>query len=169
MKRLLFLFFLLLCFQVGIAQIISANIGINGLHCSACSYGTEKSIRKLSFVKDVKMDLNGHMAEITFKEGTKPDFDALVQKVYDAGFSVRSVYVIFNFSNLEVKNNFCYEEGNSSFHFINVKEQALNGYVPLLLIGDKMMPKKDLAKWKSDMMDKKCSANKDSKVYTVTL
>ena len=39
------------------AQFISAEIGIDGLTCSACTRSAEMSIRKLPFVADVKMNI----------------------------------------------------------------------------------------------------------------
>ena len=72
------------------------NIGVNGLHCSACTYSVEQAIRKLDFVRLVKMDLNQREGSIYFQEAAKIDYAALAKAVFDAGFSVRSFIIVFD-------------------------------------------------------------------------
>src|SRR5437764_4369182 len=79
------------------AQIKSVTLGVDGLTCSSCSYGVEQALRKLDFVKDVKTDLNGATATISFSNDKKISFDELVKKVYQAGFSVRLTNVVYHF------------------------------------------------------------------------
>lgn len=96
---LFFYFFLFFTCNLFAARFTSAVIGIDGLTCSACSFSTEQSIRKLDFVENVNMELNENMATITFKKDKEISIDAIVRRVYAAGFSVRSVKAIFILKN----------------------------------------------------------------------
>jgi copper chaperone CopZ len=138
---------LLLLSVPGSAQFVTAKLQVIGLTCSACSFGTERSIRQLKFVEDVKMDLNSNLAEITFKKGEAVSIDKLVQKVYDAGFSVGKVVVIYQFSN-EQLNGTWWTLGSDSYSFLDKTPAELKGALELTFVGEKFMPKKDYKKWK---------------------
>lgn len=171
MRTIAFLFILLFVLsKCTYGQVSTISVGIDGLHCSACSFGTEKSLRQLDFVQDIKMDLNAHIAEITIKPDKKVDFDAIVQKVLDAWFSVRSVYVVYSFVNLSVSNNTCYDDKNFIFSFISVKDLVLNGPQALHLVGKNFMPRSEFKKWKN-LLNNTCNNSdpKSRKVYQVTL
>jgi copper chaperone CopZ len=118
------------------AQFLSAKMQIIGLTCSACSFGTERSIRQLKFVEDVKMDLNSNLAEITFKKGETVSIDKLVQKVYDAGFSVGKVLVTYQFTN-EKLNGTIWKEGTNSYSFLDKVPAALKGSMEFTFVGEK--------------------------------
>lgn len=72
------------------------EIGINGLHCSACTFSVEKSLRKLDFVRVVSMDLNERNGIVYLEEDSKVDYQALAKAVEEAGFSVRSFELILS-------------------------------------------------------------------------
>ena len=168
--RLVFVF-ILLNSLVGYAQIRSVIIGIDGLHCSACSFGTEKSIRKLDFVKNVKMDLNKHLAEIEFKGDKEISLEAITKQVIDAGFSVRNMFVQFDFLNpTPIKENLCYEGNNLIFNFTSVKEQTLDKTTTLQVLGEQFMSKSEFKKWKL-LLKSSCNSTVPSskKVYHVTI
>lgn len=165
-KRL-FLFLLVCTFPLlAQAQFRSATLGVDGLTCSACSFGTEKSIRKLDFVEDVKMDLNRNIAEITFKKDSKVDMDALVKKVYDAGFSVRFVQAVFHFDNTAAAPNTCFSYNNDQYQFIGGDGRSLTGEVKLNFIAKTYVPDKELKKWKKQL---KPACLTSGKVYFVTV
>lgn len=169
-KRVLKFFLLLLTFTLASsvqAQFRSATLGVDGLTCSACSFGTEKSIRKLEFVEDVKMDLNKNIAEITFKKDSKVDIDALVKKVYDAGFSVRFVQAVFNFDHVNAAPNTCFLYNNDQYQFISSDSKPLTGEVKLNFIAKTYVPDKQLKKWKKQLKPACQAAN--GKVYFVTI
>ena len=70
MKTTKIIFSFLMLFVINKAsaqQITSAEMQVTGLTCSMCSQATEKSIRTLSYVADVKPDLNRNLFVITFK------------------------------------------------------------------------------------------------------
>ena len=128
-------------------------------------------MRQLDFVLDVKMDLNKHLAEVTFKPGKTIDFNALTRKVEDAGFSVRSMYVIYEFKNLNISNNFCYDDKTMIFSFIGIKEQqVLNGPHAIHLVGKDFMSKSEYKKWKL-LLNNACNSGAavNEKIYQGTL
>lgn len=72
------------------SQIREASIGVDGLTCSQCSRSVEMELRKLDFVKDVKMNLENTSAIITFKNSHAAiPFEKIATAVKDAGFSLR--------------------------------------------------------------------------------
>ena len=124
------------------AQLISSKLKITGLTCSACSYGTERSIRQLKFVENVKMDLNTHSAEVTFKKGETISIEKLVQKVYDAGFSVSEVRALWHFTNEKPSDKTWVSEG-STYYILNDLLPELTGDKEMTFVGEKYMNKKD--------------------------
>lgn len=142
------LLFLLFCFP-SLAQFTSAKVGIDGLTCSACSFATEKSIKKLDFVDSVFMELDKNIATVYFKKNMLVSIPALGKKVKDAGFAVRSLYAVFNFNEVTVTNDYCFVYENNVYQFIKLAaEKKLNGFVSIQFIGENYMPKKEFKKWK---------------------
>src|ERR1700722_452721 len=78
------------------AQFVSAKLGVDGLTCSACTRSVELSIRKLDFVKDVQMNLDNTVGQITFIPGKQISMNKIAKAVTDAGFSVRYLQATFN-------------------------------------------------------------------------
>lgn len=147
-KPRLFLFlFLFLSLSSVSAKIKYALVGINGLTCSACSYATEKSIRKLDFVQDVKIELNSNVATITFVQGKSIDLDALAQKVKDAAFSVRNINLVLELDSVKIESETLLQVDRLYFRFLQVKPQELKGEVNVRLIGRKFMSKAEYKPW----------------------
>lgn len=140
--------FILLYFSSN-AQFKSATIGIDGLTCSACSFSTEKSIKKLDFVDSVYMQLDKNIATIYFKKEKPISIYELSKKITDAGFAVRSIYAVFNFNDVTVTNNYCFIYENNVYQFIKTDtEKKLNGFVSIQFAGEEYMQKKEFKKWK---------------------
>ncbi len=153
------------------AQFTSVMVAVDGLTCSACSYATQKSLFELDFVADVQMDLNTHIATVTFKTDKKISIDKIAQKVIDAGFSVGSLNAVFNFKEVTVSNDYCLTYEGDVYRFISTKEKTLSGSSSIKFIGEKFMRKKDFKKWKGQMSgtcSSKDSINSTSKIYFVT-
>ncbi len=95
--KLTFLSFLFSVFYLNLnaQEVHFVEIGINGLHCSACTFSVEKSLKKLDFVTVVQMDLNDRSGKAYFKEDSKVDYKQLAKAVSAAGFSVRSFDIVF--------------------------------------------------------------------------
>ncbi|MBK7181774.1 MAG: heavy-metal-associated domain-containing protein [Bacteroidetes bacterium] len=131
------------------AQFISAIVGIDGLTCSACSYATEKSILKLIFVDSVYMELDKNIATVFFKKNIPVSIKSLSQKVYDAGFAVRSIHAIVNIEPTTITNDYCLILENNLYHFIKIDgEKKLSGPTNIKFIGEKLMQKQEFKKWK---------------------
>jgi len=59
MKTLkIFLIILITSITAAKAQFTKAELQVSGLTCSMCSKATEKSLRTLGFIGDIKADLN---------------------------------------------------------------------------------------------------------------
>ena len=129
--------FLLLTFHAQAqSDLKSAMIGINGLTCSACTRTVEMSIRKLTFVKDVVMNLEHTNGKIIFKEGASVAPVKISKAVSDVGFSVRFIQLIIQFNDVTISDNYCYNSGTNTFQFINSGAKTLYGETTLKLLGE---------------------------------
>ncbi len=153
------------------AQFVKADLQVSGLTCSMCSKATEKSLRTLSFISDIKPDLNRNLFVITFKKDAPVNLDAISKKVQDAGFAVNKLTASFNFDNLKINNDYHFNYAGNTYHFLNVKDETLNGLTPITVVDKAFVPasayKKYAARtafgcYKSGMMG-------NQKVYHVTI
>jgi copper chaperone CopZ len=154
------------------AQIRSVVLGVNGLHCSACSYGTEQSLRKLDFIKDITMDLNKHEATITFIPGKDIDLKAMAQKVVEAGFTVRDMFLVIDFNHYTPADKAIYAVQNIDLHFVTPVNKTLDTDVRLQIIGTDYMSKAAFKQWKSKLPEggsDKFAPAQNRKAYFVTL
>lgn len=148
--RVIFYSFLLLLLSLnGKAQFKSAVIGVDGLTCSACSFATEKSLKKLESVDSVYMQLEENTATVFFKPAVKVNMDDVAKKVVDAGFSVRSFTALVDVGKLNITPDYCWSYENDIYHFVKVDAASdVNGQINLRFIGDKFMAPKQYKKWK---------------------
>lgn len=125
--RVAILFFCAQLFQVTLsAQFKTASMEIDGLTCSMCSYGVQKSIQKLSFIKSVNVDLNTNIATIEFRADLPVSIKELIKSVSNAGYSVRSLKSNFFFQKPLTDDYLIYD--NSTFIFLNPQnDQNLRG------------------------------------------
>jgi copper chaperone CopZ len=70
------------------AQFTKAELQVSGLTCSLCARTTEKSLKALPFVSEIKPDLMHNIYVITFKSDVPVSFEEISKKVKSAGFSV---------------------------------------------------------------------------------
>ena len=63
----------------------------SGLTCSMCSKAIFKTLTKLDFVEEVKVDIEKSMYILTFKTGKKVEIDQIKLAVTGAGFGVQSL------------------------------------------------------------------------------
>lgn len=129
-----------------IAQIIKADVQVSGLTCSMCQLATEKALKSLDFVSDIKPDLNKNVYIITFKKDKKINFDQIKNKVKGAGFSVSKLVATVNFNDVNVSNNFQYKFQGDSFHFVNVPSKNLNGSTRITVLDKGFIPDKTFKK-----------------------
>ncbi len=143
------LFFLIFIQLKSNAQFASAEIGVDGLTCSACTRSVEMSIRKLSFVDSVSMNLEHTEGKIIFKKGSKVDIEKIAKAVEDAGFSLRSLTAEITIDGLKTSNDFCWDYQNNVYHFVKMPANTeLKGPVKLKFIGGEFMSNKEFKTWK---------------------
>lgn len=149
------------------AQFTSAELGVDGLTCSACTRSVEMSLRKLDFVKDVKMNLDNTNGVITFKAGASVSIEKLSKAVVDAGFSVRYLQATFKADSvIHVSDNYCFAYGDATYQFVKVQPTEAKNDIIFKFIGRDFQNNKDYKKWKADLKPV-CSGSK--KTYYVTL
>ena len=120
--------------KVSAQQVTAVEMQVTGLTCSMCSQATEKSLRTLDYVSDVKPDLNKNLFVITFKKDKTVSFDQLNKKVKDAGFSVGKLEATINFNQAKIDNNGQAVIGSTVYRFANATDKVLNGSVKVNVI-----------------------------------
>lgn len=125
------------------AEFISADVGIDGMTCSMCSKGTEVTLKKLSFIDSIWIDLNDLVAHIRFKNEANVSIDEIRKMVEDAGFSVRSVNALFRFDTLTVSKDYHFVYHGNTYHFIGVDTKTLSGPVTLRFIDKPYVSKEE--------------------------
>lgn len=134
------------------AQFTQAELGVNGLTCSACTRSVEMSLRKLDFVKDVQMNLDNTKGVLIFKEGSRISAERIAKAVVDAGFSVRYLQATFKTdSSLHVSENYCLALGDASYQFVKVSQAELKTGAVFKFIGKEFLPPKEYKQWKGDL------------------
>lgn len=105
--KFLKIFSLLLALSIGAAkaQFTKAELQVSGLTCSMCSKATEKALRTLEFIGDIKPDLNRNVFVITFKSNAPVNLEQISKKVQNAGFSVNNLKATFNFASTKLSSN----------------------------------------------------------------
>ncbi|MEJ5993847.1 cation transporter [Pedobacter sp. Du54] len=120
--------------KVSAQQISAVEMQVTGLTCSMCSQATEKSLRTLPYVANVKPDLNKNLFTLTFKKEGSVNLDQLQKKVKDAGFSVGNLTATINFDQAKVDDAGQVVIGGNVYRFSNVKSKILNGPVKVNVI-----------------------------------
>jgi len=128
------------------AQIQSVKIVAAGLTCSMCSKAIYKSLTNISNVKNVESDIENSAYIVTFKDTTMVNPDALKSAVTDAGFSVASMKINAIFHNKKISNDSHLLYEGLNLHFINVKEQILNGNIAITITDKDFIDKKSYKK-----------------------
>ena len=105
------------------AQFTKATLQASGLTCSMCSKAVKVALEKVDFVQEVKVDIKTQEYTFVFKAIDHADFDALNKAVEDAGFSVASLKVTGNFSDVSVQKDKHLQLDGKNFHFINSSDK----------------------------------------------
>ena len=180
MKKLFFAMALLVMSVAVQAQIKNASLQASGLTCAMCSKAIYKALTAIPFIEKVTPDIEGSTYNIVFKDGANVDPDALSKAVTGAGFSVAVLKLTTDFSDTKVKKDAHVTIGNKTFHFVDVKDQTLNGEKTITLVDKNFVPAKAFKKY-SQLTSMKCyqtgtmasccpSGNESGKrVYHVTI
>lgn len=131
------------------AQFSNASLQASGLTCAMCSKAVKVALEKVPFVQEVKVNIKSQEYAITFKENSDPDFDALKKAVEDAGFSIASLKVTGNFSNVTVQKDQHAQIDGKNFHFLNGSKEVLNGLQTLTIVDKDFVSARDFRKYSS--------------------
>src|SRR6187431_1810766 len=105
MKKILMLLLATIIYTAGFSQFSKVSLQASGLTCSMCSKAVKVALEKVSFVKEVKVNIKKQEYVIAFKEGSNIEFDDLKEAVEDAGFSVASLKVTGNFNDVKIEKD----------------------------------------------------------------
>jgi len=158
---------ILLVLTTGIAkaQITKAELQVSGLTCALCAKATEKSLKTLPFITDIKPDLVRNIFVLTFKTGAAVNFDQISKKVQDAGFFVNSLKATFNFNDIKLTGDkFSY--GGDTYQVMNGSDRSLNGPVAVILVDKGFAPKSVTKKYLGANTD---AAGGSGRVYHVAI
>jgi len=139
MKKIIIVIFLFWSITAS-SQIKSATLIASGLTCSMCSKAIYKALLKVPFIKSVEPNVEKSTFTIQFKDGDKVVLDDVKKAVENAGFSVASMQVTASFSNAEVYNDAHINIGGSTFHFLNVTKQTLQGDKTFTIVDKNYLP-----------------------------
>ncbi len=128
------------------AQFTKATLQATGLTCAMCSNAINKALQKVSFVESVRSDIKNSAFNIVFKQGNDINIDALRKAVEDAGFSVGSLKLTGNFSGVEIAKDKHVKIGQENFHFMDVKDQVLNGEATVTVLDKDFLTAKQFKK-----------------------
>lgn len=163
------------------AQFTKATLQATGLTCAMCSNAINKALLKVPFVESVKSDIKNSAFNIVFKQGEKVEIDALKIAVEDAGFSVGSLRMTGNFNDVKVENDKHIKIDNVVFHFLNTKDQVLDGEKTITVVDKDFLTTKQFKKLSSTSKMSCVSSGKaeqcclaegisaDTRVYHVTI
>ena len=140
MKTLkIFLVLILFSATAAKAQFTKAELQVSGLTCSMCSKATEKSLRTLNFIGDIKADLNRNVFVITFKKDAPVNLGQISKKVENAGFFVNNLKATFNFDNVKVSNS-AFNFGGDTYRLVSGADKPLAGPVMVTVVDKGFAP-----------------------------
>lgn len=126
---------------------VKASLQASGLTCSMCSKAVKEALEEVPFVDKVQVDIKNQQYNISFKEGSAVDFDALAKAVDDAGFGVASLKLSVSVNQVVVKKDQHIRIGEHLFHFLNAKGQTLNGMTNITLVDKSFVSAKEFKKY----------------------
>lgn len=145
--RTLFLAIVVVLFALPVqAQFSKANLQATGLTCAMCNNAINKALQAVPFVESVRSNIKDASFSIVFKSAAEVDIDALKDAVEDAGFSVGGLKLTGAFENVKVENDQHVKIGNSSFHFLNITGQTLNGETTITVVDKNFVTTKQFKK-----------------------
>jgi copper chaperone CopZ len=131
------------------AQFSRATLQATGLTCAMCNNAVNKALQAVPFVESVRSDIRNAAFSIIFKSEAAIDIDALKKAVEDAGFSVGGLKLTGEFQNVKVENDQHVTIGNTSFHFLNITGQTLNGENTITVVDKNFLTTKQFKKFSS--------------------
>jgi copper chaperone CopZ len=149
MRTLLLIIVITLLAVPSQAQFSKATLQATGLTCAMCNNAINKALQAVPFVESVRSDIRNAAFNIKFKSTAEVDIDALKKAVEDAGFSVGGLKLTGEFQNVKVENDRHVTIGNTSFHFLNITGQTLNGESTITVVDKNFLTTKQFKKFSS--------------------
>jgi copper chaperone CopZ len=148
------IFIMLFAFTVTAAkaQFTKAELQVSGLTCALCAKTTEKALRALPFVSDIKTDLMRNLYLITFKNDVPVNFELISKKVQGSGFSVNSFKATFNFDSTKIADNY-FTYGGDTYRLLNAADKTLTGSVNFTIVDSGFAPKSVSKKYLNQVTD----------------
>jgi copper chaperone CopZ len=134
------------------AQFTKAELQISGLTCALCAKSTEKALRTLPFVGEIKTDLMHNLYLITFKNDVPVNFEQISRIVQNTGFSVNKLKATFNFDNTKIADSY-FSYGGDTYRLINTADKPLTGSVDFTIVDSGFAPKSVSKKYLSQVTD----------------
>ena len=75
----------------GAVQAETVEMTVNGLVCSFCAQGIEKTLRKNAATEDVLVSLEKRMVAVVLKPGAEIADETLRKALKDAGYAVKAI------------------------------------------------------------------------------
>jgi len=179
MKAILVFMMVLLLSGSAHSQIIKANLQASGLTCSMCSKAVKEALEKVPFVEKVMVDIKNQQYNLSFREGSRVEFDALSQAVEDAGFSVASLKVSALLSeSAKVDKDSHLRIGDQAVHFLNGAGRELSGAVTFSIVDKSFVSLKEHRKYaalskaecvRTGRAASCCGQNADTRIYHALL
>ena len=172
---------LLFCGFAAQAQVTKVSLQASGLTCSMCSKAVKTALEGVDFVEKVQVDIKNQQYNLSFKNNSKVDLDALNKAVQDAGFSVASLKVTASVADVKLQKDEHTTIAGQNFHFLNAAGQTLNGSVTFSVVDKGYVTAKEFKKYaamtkmpcvQTGRMAKCCSSDKatnDSRIYHVVI
>ena len=129
------------------AQVTKVTLQASGLTCSMCTKAVHNALNEVSFVEKVQVDIKNQQYNITFKEGTAIEFDALQKAVDDAGFGVAGFTVTAKLDNVKLGKDEHVKIGDQYFHFLNGMNRQLNGLTTFTVVDKTFTTAKNFRKY----------------------
>ncbi|WP_158825629.1 heavy-metal-associated domain-containing protein [Mucilaginibacter lacusdianchii] len=160
------IFIALLAISIGVAQaqIIKAEVQVSGLTCSMCSKATEKSLRTLGFISDIKPDLNRNLFVITFKPGVPVNLEQISKKVQGAGFFINQLKATVDFDKVKVANN-SFTLAGDTYQVVNGTAKDLNGQEQVTVVNKGFVSSSAAKKYNSSAV----SSTGSGKAYQIAI
>lgn len=128
------------------AQFNKGTLQATGLTCAMCSNAINKALLEVPFIESVKSDIQNSAFNIVFKQNVEVSIDKLKDAVEDAGFSIGSLNLTGNFDGVKIANDQHVKIGTANFHFLNVKDQTLNGESTITVLDKNFVTAKEFKK-----------------------
>ena len=164
-KRLGLLLILVIVSGVVRAQFTGAKMQLAGINCALCAKTTERALRSLSFISDVKPDLNHNIYVLTFKPGQAVDFEQIGKLVRDENFFITFFKPTIDFSQVKPADD-RFTTGVNTYQLLNPAGKTLNGQLEFTMVDKGFAPHSVSKKYPGAMDD---NSTKTARVYHLVI